>query len=91
MASKLNLSDVPLKGRLPHLLRNNRLGWKGLPEENTPAYYKNDRKKFYNIGPRSILKPSTTPRRPPRVRASWSASSIRDRSYKLFTAVVYEL
>jgi hypothetical protein len=41
MASKLNLSDVPLKGRLPYLLRNNRLDWKGLPGENNPVYYKN--------------------------------------------------
>jgi hypothetical protein len=33
---------------------NNRMGWKGLPETNTPAYYKKIvywHKEFYNIGP----------------------------------------
>jgi len=39
-----NLSGAPLKGRLLALPTNIRLGWRGLPQTNTPAYY--SRKKF---------------------------------------------
>jgi len=34
-----HLSGVPLYGRLLSLPINIRVGWKGLPGENTPAYY----------------------------------------------------
>ncbi len=36
-----HLSGAPLKGRLLALSTNIRLGWKGLTETNTPAYYEN--------------------------------------------------
>jgi hypothetical protein len=36
-----HISGAPLKGRLLYLPANKRLGLKGLPGANTPAYYKN--------------------------------------------------
>jgi hypothetical protein len=43
--------DAPLQRRLLDLPTNIRLGWKGLPETNTLAYYK----KFENYG-QKVLK-----------------------------------
>ncbi len=43
-------------GRLLALLANIELGWKGLPGTNTLAYYENyGRKKFYDIGPKTVV------------------------------------
>jgi len=39
--SSETLSGPPLKDRLLALLANSRLGCKGLPRANTPAYYEN--------------------------------------------------
>jgi hypothetical protein len=53
-----HLSSAPLKGRPLALTTNIRLGWKGLPGTNTPAYYEKSVnygcKKLYRIGPRLL-------------------------------------
>jgi hypothetical protein len=38
-----HLSGAPFWGRLLASLTNNRLGWKGLPGTNAPAYYENSK------------------------------------------------
>jgi hypothetical protein len=52
------LSHVSPKGKVLALPTNNRLDWKGLPEEKHPSLLRKfvnyGQKKFYNIGPWSI-------------------------------------
>jgi hypothetical protein len=55
-----HFSCVPLDVSLLALPTDNRLGWKGLPEKNTLAYYKKyvtyDRKSIVKLAPEITIK-----------------------------------